>query len=103
MALRIEPARRAVDRIVTFDDGFVELPDRGIVEEGAAAFILPGAGHRRDAQRRMHLRGAIAAAAKAVTEAEEGAPGLTDEAGKGFDFFDRHARDRGSPFRRACL
>src|SRR5213076_2449665 len=52
--------------IVALDDGFVESPDPGIVEERAAAFILPGPRHRRDAQRRMHLRRAVAAAGKAV-------------------------------------
>ena len=75
----VEPACGAVDRIVALDDGFVELPDPGIVEESAAAFILPGARHRGDAQRRMHLRRTVAAAGKAVAEAEEGALGLAEQ------------------------
>ena len=60
-----------IDRVVALDDRFVELPDRVIVEEGAAALILPGAGHRRNAQRRMHLRRAVAAAGKTIAEPEE--------------------------------
>src|ERR1041385_3851820 len=37
----VEPARVVVDGVVAFDDGFVEPPERVIVEEGPAPFILP--------------------------------------------------------------
>ena len=78
-----------------------ELPDREVVEEGAAALVLPGAGHRRNAQRGMHLRRAVAAAGKAIAEPEECALGLADRARERLDLLDRHAADRGGPFRRA--
>ncbi len=83
------------------DHRAVEFPDREIVEEGAAALVLPGAGHRRDRQRRMHLRRAVAAAGETIAEPEEGALGAPDLAGKGLDLRHRHARDRRRPFRRA--
>ena len=79
----------------------VEVPQREIVEEGAAAFILPGAGHRGDAERGMHLRRAVAAAGEAVAEPEEAALGLADGACERLDLGDRHAANRRRPFRRA--
>ena len=79
---------------MAFDQRFVEAPERIIVEERAAAFILPGAGHGRDTQRRMHLRRTVAAAGKAVAEAEERALGLPNRAGESLDLFHRHAANR---------
>src|ERR1700688_5153205 len=90
-----------IDRVMALDDGFVEFPQREIVEEGAAALVLPGAGHRRNAQRRMHLRRTVASAGKTIAEPEEGTFGLAGQARKGLDLRDRHAADRGRPFRRA--
>src|SRR4029453_1415200 len=95
--------RGAVDCVVPLDQRLVELPDRVIVVERAAALILPGAGHRRNAQRGMHLRRAIAAAGEAVAETEERALGLADGAGKRLDLLYRHARDRRRPLRRPGL
>src|SRR5262249_33711279 len=89
----VEPARRAIDGVVALDDALVEFPDRGVVEERAAAFILPGARHRRNAKRRMHLRRSVTTAGEAVTEAEEGTLGLSDQARKRLDLLHRHARD----------
>ena len=77
--------------VMALDDGLVEVPERVVVEEGAAAFILPGAGHGRDAEGRMHLRRAVAAAGEAVAEPEEGALGRSDRAGKSLDLGNRHA------------
>src|SRR6201999_3810888 len=74
-----------------------------IVEERAAALVLPGADDGRNAQRRMHLRRAVAAAGKTIAETEEGPLGLADQPGERFDLRDRHARDRRGPFRRAGL
>ena len=99
----IKQPRRMIDRVVTLDDGLIEMPERVIVEERAATFILPGTGHRRYAQRRMHLRGAVAAAGKAIAEAEEGALGFADRAGKGLDLLDRNAANRRRPFRAASF
>src|SRR6185369_15903067 len=96
----IEPAGRTVDSVMALDNGFVELPDRHIVEEGTATFVLPGSRHRRDAQRRMHLRRTVAAAGEAVAEAEEGTFGLADQARERLDLLDRYTRDLRGPFRR---
>ena len=71
----IEHPCGVVARVMALDDGFVELPDREIVEEGAPALVLPGAGHCGDAKRGMHLGRAIAAAGKAIAEAEETSAG----------------------------
>ena len=87
----IEHAHAVVDRIEAFDDRFIESPDAAIVEEGAATFVLPGAGDRGNAQRCMHLRGAIAAAGETIAKAEEGPLGPTDRACEGLDFVHRHA------------
>src|SRR5262249_34970411 len=87
----IEYAYAAIDRFMGLNDRFIEPPDTGIVEEGTAAFILPSPGNRGNAQRRMHLSGAIAAAGKAIAKTEEGSLGPTDRARKGFDLLDRHA------------
>src|SRR5579871_5157779 len=81
----VEPPRCRVDRVVALDDGLVELPERVVVEEGAAAFVLPGTRHGRNAQRRVHLRRTIAAARKAIAVTEEASLGLADHAGEGFD------------------
>src|ERR1043166_6281457 len=91
-----------VDRVVAFDDGLVEAPQREIVEEGAAAFVLPGAGHRRNAKRGMHLRRAIPAPGETVAKPEEAPFGLADSPREGFDLGDGHAANRRRPFRRAC-
>src|SRR3979490_1532551 len=85
---------------MALDDGFIELPDRIIVEERATAFVLPGTRHRRDTQRRMHLGRAVAAACEAVAETKERALCLTDEASESFNLLNRHARYRRGPFRR---
>src|SRR5436190_1890889 len=45
----VERARAAVERVMALDDGLVEAPQRVIIEEGAAALILPGACHGGDA------------------------------------------------------
>src|SRR5216684_744380 len=65
-----------------------------------AAFVLPGPGHGRDAQSRVHLRRTVAAAGKAIAETEERALGLPDRAGECLDLLHRHAANRRSPFRR---
>src|SRR5260370_2972937 len=87
---------------MALNDRFVEFPDRVIVEERAAALVLPGAGHGRNAQRRVHLRRAIAAAGETVAEAEERPFCLTDQTGEGLDLFHPHAANRRRPFRRAA-
>jgi len=97
----IEHPRGVIDRVVALDDGFVEFPERVIVEEGAAALILPGAGHGRDAQRRMHLRRPVAAAGEAIAEAEERTFGLTDQTRESLDLRHRHTANRRGPFGRA--
>ena len=75
--------------------------DRGVVVEGPAAFVQPGAGHRGDAARGVHVGGTIARAREAVTETEIGPLGRTDQAGEGLDRLDRAAGDAGRPFRSA--
>ena len=88
---------------MALDDEFVEMPECVIVEEGPSPFILPGAGHRWNAGRRMHLRGAVAAAGEAIAKAEESAPGLADCARESLDLGSRHAANCGRPFRRTRL
>src|SRR5262249_5578164 len=83
--------------------GLVEMPQRVIVEEGTTALILPGAGHRGNAGRGMHLRSTIAAAGEAVPIAEECPLCLADRLRKGFDLRYRNAADCRRPFRRTRL
>ena len=49
----------------------------------------------------MHVDRAIARAGEAIAEAEEGALGLADQLGEGFDLGDREIADLRRPFRRA--
>ena len=89
------PHRGAVDQRL------VELPAAGIGVEGAAAGMLPRAGHGGDRQGGVHGGGAVALPGEAVAEAEIGPGRRADEAGEGFDLLDAKAGDGGSPFGRA--
>src|SRR6202012_3145253 len=60
----VEHAYRRVDRVVRFDDGLVEFPDRIIVEKRATAFMLPCAGNGGNAECRTRRPRAVAAARK---------------------------------------
>src|ERR1700716_790724 len=87
----IKHPRGVIDNVMALDQRFIELPDRVIVEKRAAAFVLPSARHGRNAQRRMHLRRAVAAASEAVAQTEKRALGLADQTGKSLDLLYRHA------------
>ena len=97
----VEHPRIALLQMRAFDARFIQLPGAGIGMEGAAAAMLPGAGHGRNAQGGVNGGGTVALARKAVAEAEEGFWCLADEMGKGLDFRDGEAGDFRRPFRRA--
>ena len=90
----IEPPYRRIDSVETFDQRLVELPDRAIVEERAAAFVEPRAGNGGDTQGCMHLRGTVAAAREAIAKTEERTRRFTDDFSKRLDLRDRHAANR---------
>ena len=71
--------------------------------EGAAAFVRPGAGDGRDAERRVHVGRAVALAREAIAEAEEGALVAPDQRGEFLDRCDGEAGDGARPLRRARL
>ena len=84
----VEDAGRGIDGIASFEGRMLPVEDRGVVVEGAATFILPGASHGRNAEGGMHVHRAVALAREAITEAEEGALRLAHEMRKGLDLAD---------------
>ena len=97
----IEHADRRVEHIEPFDDGLVPVVQVALIVERAAALVLPGAGHDRQAGRRVHVGGAVARAREAEAEPQVGAPGRAVEAGEVLDLGDRQPGDARRPFRRA--
>ncbi len=81
------------------DLGFVEAPGAGIGMEGAAAAMFPCAQHGGDAQRGVHVGGAIALAREAIAQAEIGARVFAQQLGEGFDLLHRQAGDGRGPLR----
>ncbi len=71
--------------------------------EGAAAFILPGAGDGGNGGDGVHVDGAVARAGEAVAQAEIGALGLADELGEALDLGGGDVADFGGPVRRPGL
>ena len=71
------------------------------VVEGAAALVLPGAGHHRQAGGGVHGGRTVARAGEAVAQAQEGALGAAVEPGEGHDLGLGQAGDRRGPGRRA--
>ncbi len=59
--------------IESVEQGPIERVDRGIAVQPTAAPVLPGAGHRRQAADRMHLRRPVARARETVAAAQKGA------------------------------
>ena len=97
----IEHPHRPVADVRPFDHRLVPVIDVGVVVERPAPFVLPRAGNRRDAARRMHVGSAVARAREAVAEAEIGALGVAHQAGEFFDGRDVASRDGRGPLRRA--
>ena len=58
----VEDAGRRIENIEPLDQGEVEWDEAMVRLKRAAAFVLPGAGHRRQASHREQLRRAIARA-----------------------------------------
>src|SRR3546814_12121198 len=71
----VQQADLRIDRVQPFDQRLVPAVDRAVVVEGAAALILPGAGHRSDAGGGVHVVRAVAFEAEAVPGAEERSKG----------------------------
>jgi hypothetical protein len=80
--------------------GEIEAPMVEAQEEGAAALVLPGAGHRRQAGDGVHRGRAVARAGEAEAQPQEAALGAAVEAGEVDDLVDAEPGDGARPFRR---
>ena len=98
----VEAAHARIPHVQAFDHRLAQLENAAVAVERAAALVRPGAGHRRDRERRMHVDRAVALAREAVAEAEEGPLCRADERGEGFDLRDLEAGDRRRPGRVAA-
>ena len=97
----VEHAHARVGDVEALDQRLVPVVDGAVVVEAAAALVEPGAGDGRNAQRRVHVVGAVARAGKAVAEPEIGARRRADHLGEGLDLGDGQAGDGARPLRRA--
>ena len=75
-------ADRRVEHVEPLDQRAVERIEPAIAVERAAAAMLPGAGHRRQAGDRVQLRRTVARAGEAVADADEAALGAAIEPGE---------------------
>ena len=65
----VEHAHRRIGDVEAFDQRLVPVIDGAVVVEAAAALVQPRARDRRDAQRRMHVVGAVALSARSRSPA----------------------------------
>ena len=97
----VEHAHFRVGDVEALDQRLVPVIDGAIVVEAAAALVQPGAGDRGNAQRGMHVVGAVAGAGEAVAQPEIGARRGAHHLRKGLDLGDGQAGDGAGPLGRA--
>ena len=97
----VEDARPVIDDVEPFKQRPVEPEPLMVRVMRTAALVLPGAGHRRQAGHRMHLRRAVARAREAIADPDKAAIRLAVQPGEFDDLLRRKAGDAGGPFRRA--
>ena len=97
----VEHAHLGIGDVEPFDQRLVPVEDGAVVVEAAAALVQPSAGNRRNAQRRVHVVGAVARAGEAVAETEIGLGCGADHLGEGLDLGDAQAGDGARPLGRA--
>ena len=91
-ARMVEVADIGVAQPRALEQALVELEDAGVRVKGAAALILPAAGHRGDRQRGVHVDRTVALAGEAIAEAEESALRRADEMRERLDLVHRKRR-----------
>ena len=99
----VEHAHLRVGDVEALDQRLVPVIDGAVVVEAAAALVQPRAGDRGNAQRGMHVVGAVARAGEAVAQPEVGLRRGADHFREGLDLGDGQAGDGAGPLRRARL
>src|SRR5260370_38599699 len=93
----VEDAGRRIEQVRALDQPAVERHQTVVRIERAAAFILPGAGHRRQTADRENLHRAAARARETLAQADIAAPRLPVEPREPDDPRFREPGDPGCP------
>ena len=98
----VENPSSGIEVVEPLDQCAVKRDQIMVRQHRATAFVLPGAGHRRQAGHGEDLRRAVSRARKPVTKPDEAAPGAAVEPGEIDDFVFAQAGDRRRPDRIAA-